>query len=93
MEITGFFPQDEITKAITAEFLSFLVEYDPAMGSAKIPPIQKIRDTAKGDFTLILKGPCAQRKLDVVKYTTDLALAVNNHFVSTIHILLREICC
>jgi hypothetical protein len=81
MELTGFFLQDEITAAITAEFRAFLAQYDPEMASATIPPIQKIRDTAKGDFTLILKAACAKRKLDVNKYSADLAVALNEHFV------------
>jgi len=79
MELKTFFLQDEIAAAILEEFLVFLREYDPQMAEAKFPPIQKIKDTAKGDFTLLLKGACAQRKLDVTKYTTDLSEALNNY--------------
>jgi len=61
------------------EFLEFLKSYDAKMAEQRLPPIQKIKDTSKGDFTLLLKGACAKMKLDVNKYTTELSDALTKH--------------
>ena len=74
-----YFPQDRIVKQITEEFTSFLTHYDAAMAQEKLPPINKTKDSSNGDFTVLLKGACAKRKIDVEKYTTDLSVALNAH--------------
>lgn len=72
-----YFPHDRIVAQITEEFTKFLVQHDPKMADIKLPPINKTKDTSKGDFTVILKAACARLKLDVNKYTTELVEALN----------------
>jgi arginyl-tRNA synthetase len=47
------------------------------MAGIRLPPIAKTRDSSNGDFTVILKGACARRKIDVVKYSNELTEALN----------------
>jgi len=80
MSETEYFPQDRIIALITSEFTTFLGEYDADMAKERLPPISKTRDTSNGDYTVLLKGACAKRKIDVEKYTQDLVVALNKHF-------------
>ena len=80
MSGTEYFPQDQIIAQITSEFTSFLAQYDESMAKERLPPISKTRDTSNGDYTVLLKGACAKRKIDVEKYTQDLVVALNKHF-------------
>ena len=82
MELQTYLLQDEIVHLITSEFQNFLQQYDAEVAKIQLPPIQKTKDTSKGDYTVMLKGACAKRKLDVVKYTEDLTVEFNKHLVS-----------
>ena len=75
--VLNFFPQDRILEQITNEFVAFLTNHDPEMAGIRLPPIAKTRDSSNGDFTVILKGACARRKIDVVKYSNELTEALN----------------
>ena len=77
MELQSYFLQDEIVQLITNEFLTFLKTHDPEFVNVQLPPIQKTKDTSKGDYTIMLKGPLAKRKIDVIKYTENLVVEFN----------------
>lgn len=82
MELQSYLLQDELVHSITTEFLAFLNTHDPEFGNVQLPPIQKTRDTSKGDYTIMLKGPLAKRKIDVIKYTESLVVEFNKFLVS-----------
>jgi len=75
----NYFPHDLVVGQITEEFINFLTKHDPDMANIKLPPINKTKDTSKGDFTVLLKAACARRKLNVVEYTQKLTEALNAH--------------
>ena len=86
MELTSFFPLEEVSAKIYDEFKNFLISYDAEMANCQIPPLTKSKLLSKGDFTLLLKGVLARRKINVETYTNDLVAKLQEYLVGFFNI-------
>ena len=81
MELTSQFPLEEVSQKIYEEFRQFLISYDAEMANCQIPPLTKTKLLSKGDFTVLLKGVLAKRKINVDTYTNDLVVKLQDYLV------------